>query len=156
EDRFALVLDDVDRADLASALGELLPVQDRGAVTLARSRVHLAVPRNVVVIATARAVPSELLGRFPVVEAQPDEEGLRRFLLRTRPALAWAAEILREANARIARERGPAARIGHGLLMDPELDLSRLEGTWRREVLPIVRALGLEAKEFEIARLKKS
>jgi hypothetical protein len=40
--------------------------------------------------------------------------------------------------------------------MDPELDASRLEGIWRREVLPLVRALGLETPAFEIAALRKS
>lgn len=156
EGRFALVLDDVDRTDLARALGELMPaLAERGEVFLARSRTRLALPRNLVVIATARSVPLDLLGRFPVVEAAPDEEGLRRFLQRTRPAFAWAADLLREANVRILRERGPGARLGHGLLMDPDLDLSRLEGIRRREILPIVRALGLDPKSYEIAALRR-
>lgn len=158
EGRYALVIDDVDRADLGRALGELMPaLSERGAeVLLARSRVRVSLPKNLVLIATARSVPLDLLGRFPVVESAPDEEALRRYLQRSRPALAWAADLLREANARILRERGPGARLGHGLLMDPELDLGRLEGIWRREVLPIVRALGLDPRAYEIAQLKKS
>src|SRR5207253_1687514 len=116
---------------------------------------RVSLPKNLVVIATSRSVPLDLLGRFPVVEAAPDEEALRRFLQRTRPTVSWAADLLREANARILRERGPGARLGHGLLMDPLLDLARLEGIWRREVLPIVRALGLDPRAYEIAALRK-
>ncbi|MBI3725419.1 hypothetical protein HY251_15930, partial [bacterium] len=81
---------------------------------------------------------------------------VRRFFARSRSALEWTADLLRDLNAKLEAARGPHARLGHGLLMDAGLDLPRLEGIWRREVLPLVRSLGLDAKEYEIAALKKS
>jgi 5-methylcytosine-specific restriction protein B len=157
DNRFALVLDDADRADVARALGELAgALVERGVpVQLARSRDSVAIPKNLFVIATARTAPHELLGRFPSVELEPDADALRRFLARTNSALEWVADVLREANQRLGRDRGPQARIGQGLLMDAELDLRRLEGIWRREVLPFVRALGLDTKDFELGVLKR-
>src|SRR5262249_5274172 len=127
--RFALVIDDADRADMVRVLGELAgALVERGVpVQLARSRDQVAIPKNLNVIATARTAPNELLGRFPCVEVPPDAEALRRFLARTSSALEWVADVLRETNARLARDRGPQARIGQGFLMDPALDLRRLE-----------------------------
>src|SRR5207248_3139614 len=54
DDRFALVLDDADDADLSRALGELLPALcERGAqVMLPRSRTRFSLPKNLVVLAT--------------------------------------------------------------------------------------------------------
>ena len=154
--RFALVIDDADRADMGRVLGELAgALVERGVpVQLSRSRDQVAIPKNLHVIATARTAPNELLGRFPCVEVPPDAEALRRFLARTSSALEWVADVLRETNARLARDRGAQARIGQGFLMDPALDLRRLEGIWRREVLPFVRVLGLDPKDFELNMLK--
>jgi hypothetical protein len=157
EAKHVLVLDEADRGDLPRALGELMgALAERGAeVQLGRSRDRVAFPKNVYVIATARTVPPELLGRFPIVDVEPDEEALRRFFARSRPGLEWTADLLREANARLTRERGAVARIGQGILMDPALDMPRLEGIWAREVLPYVRSLGLDAKGFELASLRR-
>lgn len=155
--RFALVLDDVDRGDFVRALGELAgAICERGVeIQLGRSRERIAAPKNLYVIATARSAPHELVGRFPTVEVEPDPEALRRFLARSHSALEWVADLLRETNARLVRDRGLHARLGQGLLMDQELDLARLEGIWRREVLPFVRSLGLDSKDFELSALRK-
>ncbi|MEZ0229284.1 MAG: AAA family ATPase, partial [Planctomycetota bacterium] len=157
EARFALVLDDVDRGDLTRALGELAgAICERGVeIQLGRSRERVSSPKNLYVIATARSAPHELVGRFPAVEVEPDADSLRRFLARSHSALEWVADLLRETNVRLVRDRGPQARLGQAILMDPELDVHRLEGIWRREVLPFVRSLGLDSKDFELAALRK-
>ncbi|HZU99694.1 MAG TPA: AAA family ATPase [Planctomycetota bacterium] len=155
--RFAVVLDDVDKGDLTGALGELAgALLERGSVVqLGRSRDKVAFPKNLHVIATARMAPPGLLGRFPCVAVEPDPEALRRFFARAHSALEWVSDLLRQTNERLAKERGGAARLGHGLLMDPELDVARLEGIWRREVLPVVRALGLDTAGFELSALRR-
>jgi hypothetical protein len=155
--RFAVVLDDVDKGDIVRALGELAgALLERGSlVQLGRSRDKVAFPKNLHVIATARMAPPELLGRFPCVAVEPDPEALRRFFARAHSALEWVADLLRQTNERLARERGSAARLGHGLLMDTELDVARLEGIWRREVLPVVHALGLDTAGFELTALRR-
>jgi hypothetical protein len=89
------------------------------------------------------------------VDVEPDTEALRRFHARSHSALEWVADLLRETNARLTKERGPQARLGQGLLMDPELDVHRLEGIWRREVIPFVRTLGLDPSQFELSALRR-
>lgn len=145
--RFALVLDELDRGDPARALGEVLgALVERGRrVRLGRSHDLFVAPRNLKVIATARDLPHDpaLWGRFPVVEVPGDPEVLRRFLAARRPGFEWIADLYKALNERLA-ETGRAARLGHGPFMDPTLDVKRVEGIWRREVLPWLRSQGLE------------
>ena len=145
--RFALVLDELDRGDPARALGEVLgALVERGRrVRLGRSHDLFVAPRNLNVIATARDLPHDpaLWGRFPAVEVPGDPEVLRRFLAARRPGFEWIADLYRALNQRL-RETGRAARLGHGPFMDPTLDVKRVQGIWRREVLPWLRSQGLE------------
>ncbi|HBP17711.1 MAG TPA: hypothetical protein DEA08_07955, partial [Planctomycetes bacterium] len=145
--RFALVLDELDRGDPARALGEVLgALVERGRrVRLGRSHDLFVAPRNLKVIATARELPHDpaLWGRFPVVEVPGDPEVLRRFLAARRPGFEWIADLYRALNQRL-RETGRAARLGHGPFMDPTLDVKRVQGIWRREVMPWLRSQGLE------------
>ncbi|MGE0707264.1 MAG: AAA family ATPase [Planctomycetota bacterium] len=145
--RFVLLLDELDRGDAARALGEFLgALSERGRrIRLGRSHEGFVVPRNLVVLGTARGLPHDpaLGGRFPVVELTGDPAVLRRFLAHRRPGFEWVADLYAALLARL-RETGHAVTIGHGLLLDPELDLTRLKGTWRREVLPWLRSQGVE------------
>ena len=155
ETRYVLVVDEVDKGDFSASFGELAgAIGERGTeIQLGRSREKVSFPKNLYFIATGRSVPSDMLGRFPIVAVDPDPEALRRFFARSRSGFEWVADLLRKTNERLAREKGPQARLGQGLLMDHELDNARLEGIWRREVLPYVRALGLDPKGFELSSL---
>jgi hypothetical protein len=144
--RYVLLLDELDRGDAARALGELLGgLSERGVSTvLGRSGASLAIPRNLLVLATARGLPHDpaLAGRFPVVRQPADPETLRRFLARRQPGMSWVADLLERLNRRLSDE-GRAARVGHGLFMDAALDVSSVRRIWAREVLPLLEGQGV-------------
>jgi hypothetical protein len=145
--RYVLLLDELDRGDAAKALGETLgALAERGRrVRLGRSHAPFIAPRNLAVIATARALPHDpaLQGRFPTLDMPGDPKVLARFLAHCRPEFEWIADLYAALLKRL-QETGQSVRIGHGLFMDPELDLRRVKAIWRREVLPWLRSQGVE------------
>ena len=152
---YALVLDELDRGDAGRALGEFLGgLVERGQpVRLARSQTPFTVPRNLLVIATARDLPPDpaLAGRFPVVAHPGDARVLKRFLADRARGLEWVAEVLRALNERLRRE---GLELGHGLFMEPDLDARQVEGIWRREVLPWVSSQGVELDGLSLRELR--
>lgn len=152
---YVLVLDEIDRGDAGRALGELLgALVERGRpVRLARSQAVFTVPRNLLVIATARDLPPDpaLAGRFPVVGHPGDAKVLRRFLAHRCPGMEWVADLLAALNERLAEH---SLELGHGPFMIPDLDANRCEGIWRREVLPWVRSQGLEERGLSFQELR--
>lgn len=151
----ALILDEVDRGDAGRALGEFLGgLVERGRpVHLPRSQAPFAVPRNLHVIATARELPPDpaLAGRFPVVEHPGDARVLKRFLAHRCRGMEWVAELLRALNERLRRD---GLELGHGLFMEPDLDVRQVEGIWRREVLPWVASQGGDLEGLSLRDLR--
>jgi dynein-related subfamily AAA family protein len=152
---YVLVLDEIDRGDAGRALGELLgALVERGRpVRLARSQAVFTVPRNLLVIATARELPPDpaLAGRFPVVGHPGDAKILERFLAHRCPGMEWVAELLAALNSRLAEH---SLELGHGPFMIPDLDANRCEGIWRREVLPWVRSQGVSERGLSFQELR--
>jgi 5-methylcytosine-specific restriction protein B len=155
--KYALVLDELDRGDAARALGEFLggltePGHD---VRLARSGVAFHVPRNLRVIATARQLPHDpaLIARFPLVRQPADPQILRRFLEHCGRELSWVPDMLEALNKRLAQQERPQ-RVGHGLLMDPALDVARLQRIWRHEILPLLECQGVDTSGLDYASLR--
>ncbi len=152
---YVLVLDEIDRGDAGRALGELLgALVERGRpVRLGRSQAVFMVPRNLLVVATARDLPPDpaLAGRFPVVGHPGDAKVLRRFLAHRCPGMEWVADLLAALNARLAEH---SLELGHGPFMIPDLDANRCEGIWRREVLPWVRSQGVDERGLSFKELR--
>ncbi len=157
ERRSVLVLDELDRGDAARALGEVVGALTERAlcVRLGRSHAPFALPRNLLVIATARDLPLDpaLVGRLPVVRHPADSAVLRRFFAHRHPGLEWVADLHAALNARLA-EQGHMLRVGHGLFMQPRFDVALLRGTWRREVLPLLEAHGVDPADFAYEALR--
>lgn len=157
EHRHVLVLDELDRGDAARALGELLgALSERGQdVHLGGSGAPFHAPRNLFVVATARELPRDpaLVGRFPTATLPADADVLRRWLAERRPGLEWVADVLRSLNARL-RADGCAAEVGHGVFMDPELDATRVRQVWKREVLPLLQAQGVDKADLDFEALR--
>tara|TARA_R110002072_G_scaffold126086_1_gene262830 strand:- start:283 stop:648 length:366 start_codon:yes stop_codon:yes gene_type:complete len=111
------------------------------------------VPRNLLVVATARDLPPDpaLAGRFPVVGHPGDAKVLRRFLAHRCPGMEWVADLLAALNARLAEH---SLELGHGPFMIPDLDANRCEGIWRREVLPWVRSQGVDERGLSFKELR--
>lgn len=158
DQRYVLVLDELDRGDAARALGELAGALSESGqdVQLASTGAAFHVPRNLYVVATARSVPTDpaLVGRFPVVVLPADPEVLRRYLAQCRPAMEWAADLLRTLNERLASE-GAALRVGHGAFMDPDLDADRLRLIFRHEVEPLLLAHDVDREAIQLEALRR-
>lgn len=157
DQRHVLVLDELDRGDAARALGELVgALAERGQVVhLGRSGAPFQAPRNLFVIATARDLPRDpsLVGRFPVVTLGADPAALKRWLAARRPGLEWVSDLLANLNARLAAD-GAGTSVGHGVFMDTELDGARVRAIWRREVLPLLAAQGVEPGDLDVDALR--
>ena len=157
EQRHVLVLDELDRGDAARALGELVgALAERGQVVhLGRSGAPFQAPRNLFVIATARDLPRDpsLVGRFPVVTLGADPAALKRWLAARRPGLEWVSDLLSNLNARLAAD-GAGTSVGHGVFMDTELDGARVRAIWRREVLPLLAAQGVDPGDLDVDALR--
>jgi hypothetical protein len=142
QERFVAVLDELGRADALALLGECLALLDErdSEVVLPFSRAVFRLPRNLFIIATARAGLEEisLRRRFPAVRLQPEKDVLARFLEAYRPELRWVAEVFGCLNRMIAEDRDPGAMLGHGLFMRRDLDERELERIFRFEVRPYI------------------
>ena len=82
-----------------------------------------------------------------------DSEVLRRFLARCRPGLSWVADMHKSLNEGITAQGHPA-RVGHGFLMDPDLDAVRLARIWEREILPLLEAYGISPSGLDYSTLR--
>ncbi|RMG15999.1 MAG: AAA family ATPase, partial [Planctomycetota bacterium] len=154
---YVLVLDELDRGDAARALGEFVGgLSERGQrLRLSASGAPFEVPRNLVVVGTARGLPHDpaLVGRFPVVRQPADSLVLGRFLAACRPGMNWVADLHQALNRRLA-DQGHSLRVGHGLFMLPDLDVASVRGIWAREVLPLLEAHGVDLAGFSYEALR--
>jgi 5-methylcytosine-specific restriction protein B len=158
DQRYCLILDELDRGDAGRALGEFFGcLSERGRyVRLGRSHSLFHVPRNLTILATARSLPHDpaITGRLPIVTLPADSEVLRRFLAHRKGGFEWVADLHAALNRQLEAD-GHALRIGHALLMDSELDVTRLRGIWRRELLPLLRTHGINDKRYTYEALQK-
>ncbi|HEU5317707.1 MAG TPA: AAA family ATPase [Chloroflexota bacterium] len=169
--RYVLVIDELNRANVAKVFGELyylLEYRD-DSVQLQYSQVPFSLPRNLLVIATMNAadrsialVDLALRRRFYFVPFFPDTppvEGLlRRWLSAHRPQLLWVADAVDRANAALSAQHDRHAAIGPSHFMRPDLSEEWVELIWEHAVLPTIaeQLFGDEAalQEFRLDRLR--
>jgi 5-methylcytosine-specific restriction protein B len=147
--RFLLLIDEVNRANLAKVLGELitlLEVDKRGMlVTLPQSKESFCIPPNVYLIGTMntadrsiKLLDAALRRRFAFIEMMPDIEVLRGAKVGT---LALD-DSLEELNRRIAKTEGREKQIGHSFLLmgdEPTTDPEEFARRFRQEILPLLQ-----------------
>lgn len=143
-----LVIDEINRANLAKVFGELyflLEYRNRS-VRLTYSGNDFALPPNLFVIGTMNTadrsialVDTAMRRRFAFVELSPRTEptsGLLRRWLKREGRDAEPADLLDALNARIA---DPDFRIGPSYLMKPGVYRDGgLQRTWRTKILPLL------------------
>ncbi len=151
EAKHVLVIDELNRGNLAKVLGELyflleyreheIRLQYAG-----DSGVRFSLPDNLYIIGTMNTadrsialVDLALRRRFHFVEFHPDRypiQGLlRRWLERNGPTqMHWVADIVDLANERLSDDRHAA--IGPSHFMKPNLDDQAVERTWTYSVVP--------------------
>jgi 5-methylcytosine-specific restriction enzyme B len=149
EKTYLVLVDEINRGNVAKILGELLTLlelEKRGlTVTLPQSKETFSVPKNVFLLGTMntadrsiKMLDTALRRRFAFIELMPDVELLRGIVVND---LA-VDDFLEELNRRIASREGREKQIGHSYLLDeghavtdPDLFASR----FREEILPLLQ-----------------
>jgi len=154
EEPYVLIIDEINRGNLAKIFGELyflLEYRDK-AVDLLYSSAEgtgqaFTLPENLVIIGTMNTadrsialVDAAMRRRFAFVELHPEEAPTQEMLgrwLASRELPDDAARLLAELNARI-EDRD--FKIGPSYLMRPRIyhDKSGFERVWRTQILPLL------------------
>jgi 5-methylcytosine-specific restriction protein B len=148
-DRFILLIDEINRGNLAKVFGELyflLEYREEG-IALQYSEKQFRLPTNVFFIGTMNTADRSialldmaLRRRFRFVDLVPDQPPLkgllRRFLERKAPDMAFLADMLDDVNQQL---NDPHASIGpsHFLVKDIRtLTEDKAEMIWNHSILP--------------------
>ncbi|MGQ4533710.1 McrB family protein [Dermabacteraceae bacterium P13115] len=153
---FFLVIDEINRGNLAKIFGELyflLEYRSEG-VQLMYSQQRFTLPENLFIIATMNSadrsialVDAAMRRRFAFLDLDPASEPTAGLLGRycRRAGLGGELDSLwRELNRRV-RERNPESQVGPSYLMSEELtasgqlDMALLAEIWETEVMPQLR-----------------
>jgi len=150
EENIVLVIDEINRADVASVFGELMyALEYRGyPVRLAYSGEELIVPENLYIIATANDIERgtfdigvALRRRFEVIRVDADESKLRE-LLQSQGAqdkvVSLATRIFNDVNNLFEKYIGRKG-VGHLFFRGVKDDTS-LAHVWRYRIKPLIEA----------------
>jgi hypothetical protein len=174
-DRFVLLIDEINRGNLAKVFGELyylLEYRDE-AITLQYSQAAFRLPANILMIGTMNTADRSialldmaLRRRFRFVDLLPGQTPLKgllqRFLDQKAPDMAFLANMLDYVNARL---NDPHASIGpsHFLLKDKDtqaLTEEKAELIWNHSILPAIADRFFdtpdELKHFEYRAVRKA
>jgi len=169
KNRHFLVIDEINRGNVAKVFGELyflLEYRDEE-VRLQYSNTPFSLPKNLYIIGTMNTadrsialVDLALRRRFSFVEFHPDDEPIRGLLPKwlknhDKTEMAWAADLLDEANALLKKDRNVA--IGPSYLFEEDLSEEVLADIWRHSVIPYVEEALIgnpdRVREFDLDRL---
>jgi 5-methylcytosine-specific restriction protein B len=152
-----LVIDEINRANLAKVFGELfylLEYRDKP-ISLQYSNEQFFLPPNLWIIATMNTadrsialIDAALRRRFHFVPFFPDRppiEGLlRRWLRNNKPLLEWMADIVELANKELGNRH---MAIGPSHFMRKDLSEEVFDRVWTHSVLPYVEEQLLDQPE---------
>ena len=168
---FILVIDEINRGNVAKVLGELyfvLEYRDEK-VELQYSSDPFSLPKNLWFIGTMNTtdrsialVDAALRRRFYFFGFFPDEPPLKglldRWLEKNNPEVKWVAGLVDLANRKL-KDRHLGIGPSHFMKNDPPLDENRIRFIWEQAVIPYIeeQCFGDEdkLKEFVYDRLKR-
>lgn len=147
--KFLLLVDEMNRANLAKVFGEIITLLERDKrgmmLTLPQSKEPFCIPKNVYLLGTMntadrsiRLLDAALRRRFAFIELMPDIELLRG----AKVGNLALDSFLEGLNARIARTEGREKQIGHSFLLDdgePVADAEEFSVQFRQEILPLLQ-----------------
>lgn len=152
QQRFILIIDEINRGDVPRIFGELLTVLEKDKrgreVHLPLSGRPFAVPPNVAVIGTMNTadrsialLDTALRRRFGFIELMPEPELLGGVMVDGVPLAAW----LEALNSKIVEKRGADGRnlqVGHAYLLEngsPVATLGGLARIMRDDIVPLLQ-----------------
>lgn len=166
-----LIIDEINRANLAKVLGELLfllEYRDAEIRPLYRPEEPFGLPENLWIIGTMNTadrsiatVDAALRRRFHFVPFVPDDRednpisGLLRRWLEDNDGPEWLADLVDGVNQRLRKEMGgDHLLLGPSYFMEAKLDEAGLQMIWRYQIEPLVDDLFFgsdKAKSFHFA-----
>jgi len=174
--RYILIIDEINRANLARVFGELfflLEYRNKSAALQYSPDQDFTLPENLWIIGTMNTadrsialIDAALRRRFAFVPFFPNQEPIKGLLHRwfegkRGPAeLAWIADVLDLVNERLEAmpEVGRHLQIGPSHFMTPDLTQAKLERIWKYSILPFIeeQLFGREdgLAEFEMQTLR--
>jgi MoxR-like ATPase len=168
-DRFVLLIDEINRGNLAKVFGELyFLLEYRGEeVRLQYSEEPFTLPKNLWLIGTMNTadrsialLDAALRRRFYFVPFFPNEQPLqgllRRWLEREKPELSWVADVVDRANQLLGDRH---AALGPSHFLRPDLTERWVTLIWQHAVVPYLEELLLgeedRLRDFDLTRLRE-
>ena len=171
ESKHFLVIDEINRGNLAKVFGELyflLEYRDSEMdLQYSNQGEKFSLPKNLYIIGTMNTadrsiamVDLALRRRFYFVEFHPDYDPvksvLRNWLLDKAPDMEWVADVVKQANDHLREDRHAA--IGPSYFMKDGLNNDMVVRIWKHSVLPYIeeRLYGQqeEVDKFKLDRLQ--
>ena len=167
--RHFLIIDEINRGNLAKVFGELYFLLEyrNEDMRLQYSDTSFALPDNLYIIGTMNTadrsialVDLALRRRFHFVEFHPDKAPikglLRRWLEKNAPGMSWVAKIVDRANEKLDDRH---AAIGPSYFMQDDLDEGKVDLIWEHNVLPYIEERlfgeGDRLAEFSLDELRR-
>lgn len=150
ERQFVLIIDELNRANLPKVLGELLYLleyRNEHALTLYRSDVPFALPKNLWIVATMNTVDrsvaivdAAMRRRFHFVPFYPDRAPVSEVLGSIcGDDDAWVAELVGSVNAELVDDLGGRDhQLGASHFINATRTIEGLERVWRYSVEPLI------------------
>lgn len=149
EQRYLLIIDEINRANVSKVFGELITLLERDKrglpVVLPQSKQSFVVPKKLYILGTMntadrsiRLLDSALRRRFAFLELMPDSQKLQGAVV---GGLALD-DLMDTLNARIARRVGREKQLGHSYFLDsgqPVTDPDQFAQRFQQEILPILQ-----------------
>ncbi len=165
-----LLIDELNRTNVAKVLGELLFLLEyrEEEIRLQYSEAPFALPENLKIVATMNTadrsiarMDTALRRRFHFVPFFPDtapiDTLLRRWLDDRHPEFGWVAEVVDRANALLADRH---VAIGPSHFLKPRLTEELVRLAWESSVLPFLEehffADPEQLREFNLDRLRRA
>ncbi len=166
--RYVLILDEINRADVARVFGELLYLLEyrKESVTLPYSNDRFAIPENLFLIGTMNSADRSialldiaLRRRFHFLKLEPNAEALLKFHEKHKTGMAWTADLLQALNRRLHDDgRDWHYHIGHSHFMNSALNDQHLRYIWSYTIVPTLEEYFHKNHEllagYELERLK--
>ncbi|MCG8918409.1 AAA family ATPase [Actinokineospora sp. PR83] len=169
DERFVLIVDELNRANVARVFGELYFLLEyrKEPARLLYGDTDFTLPPNLYIIATMNTadrsvalLDSALRRRFYFVDFLPTTAPvsgvLRRYLADHHPQLGWVAEVVDQANKQLD---DPAVAIGPSHFLRPDLSEQWVRRAWKHAVLPVLaehfHGMPGRLAEFDLDRLRE-